>query len=173
MGEPDSVIRLRMPDSSFSFSDICLGPQIQNPAEQCGDIVIKDRQGQWTYQFCVVIDDLRQNINFVVRGEDLLSSVGRQLALRSLLNPSTDDNGVPLYLHHPLIRNSSGDKLSKRLGSETLNSLREAGRTPASIFGLAAFLGGLIPTEQDVWPDEFKHILPSPIKDKLLCRETT
>ena len=45
-------------------------PQAQDPSEQCGDLLIRDRHGNWTYQLCVTVDDWEQEIDLVVRGED-------------------------------------------------------------------------------------------------------
>lgn len=118
---PQTAIRVMMPDQVFTASDYFLGEITGNPAKQCGDMMIRDRLGQWTYQFCVVIDDLDQNINLIVRGMDLLPSTARQLALRKLLAQSPPDI---LFAHHALICLPSGAKLSKRSGSESIKSLR-------------------------------------------------
>lgn len=140
---PGSALRLRMPSSMISYVDLFLGKRQENPAEQCGDVVIRDRLGQWTYQFAVVIDDLEQKINLIIRGEDLVSSTARQLAMRKILNPLQPD---PLFAHHPIIRNSSGAKLSKRILSEGLAVLRQKGVLPDDLRGQAAYLAGLTET---------------------------
>ena len=67
------------------FDDLRLGPQVQDPSRQCGDVLIRDRQGNWTYQFAVTVDDWLQEIDLVIRGEDLLASTGRQIRLAHLL----------------------------------------------------------------------------------------
>jgi glutamyl-tRNA synthetase/glutamyl-Q tRNA(Asp) synthetase len=67
------------------FTDLQLGPIEQSPADQCGDLPIKDRDGHWTYQFAVSVDDMEQGVTLVIRGEDLLSSTGRQIALSRML----------------------------------------------------------------------------------------
>ena len=77
--------------------------QEQVPAQQCGDFPIRDRTGQYTYQFCCVCDDIRQEIRHVVRGEDLLSSTGRQLQLFDAFGAPP-----PAYLHHPLLCDEVG-----------------------------------------------------------------
>lgn len=121
------------------FDDLRLGPQIQDPMTQCGDLLMRDRLSQWTYQFAVTVDDWEQGIDLVIRGEDLLASTGRQLRLARLLGRTTP----PAFLHHPLLRHPDGRKLSKSSQDTGLAELRATGWTPARIFGLAAQLSGL------------------------------
>ncbi len=59
------------------FDDARLGTQEQAPASQCGDLLLSDRDGFWTYQFAVTTDDCRQDVDLVIRGEDLLRSTGQ------------------------------------------------------------------------------------------------
>ena len=82
---PGRGVRVRLDPGVERFEDARLGPQAQEPAAQCGDLLAQDRVGGWTYQFAVVVDDLRQGVDLVVRGEDLIESTGRQIALRRLL----------------------------------------------------------------------------------------
>ncbi len=138
------------PDASFQrrvilspererFFDLLRGPQEQVPADQCGDVLVRDRLGQWTYQFAVTVDDLDQKIDVVIRGEDLLESTGRQRALARLLGRRR-----PLhFMHHPLVRHPDGAKLSKSAGDTGVRELRAAGVTPAEVIGRAAQLVGL------------------------------
>jgi glutamyl-Q tRNA(Asp) synthetase len=131
--------RLRLEPEWITFIDLVQGAQRQCPAEQCGDLLLRDRAGQWTYQFAVVVDDLEQEIDLIIRGTDLLASTGRQLQLRALLRPRSR----PVLLHHPLIRHPDGTKLSKSRGDSGLFELREAGWSPARVLGHAAFRAGL------------------------------
>ena len=74
-----------------------------------GVVLVRDREGNWTYQFAVSVDDFRQGVDLVIRGEDLLDSTGRQIRLARLLgreHPAT-------FLHHALIMKSPDQKLSK------------------------------------------------------------
>lgn len=121
------------------FTDHRLGPQAQDPDLQCGDFLARDRHGNFTYQFCVVVDDLEQGVDLVIRGEDLLASTGRQLRLARLLGRATP----PQYLHHPLIRHPDGRKLSKSAGDTGVRELRATGVTAAEVIGRAAALAGL------------------------------
>jgi glutamyl-tRNA synthetase/glutamyl-Q tRNA(Asp) synthetase len=60
--------RVRMDPGVERFADGILGPQEQDPSKQCGDVLIRDRLGNWTYQFGAAVDDFRQGIDLVIRG---------------------------------------------------------------------------------------------------------
>jgi glutamyl-Q tRNA(Asp) synthetase len=143
--------RLRMDAGTPErFDDLVLGPQVQDPATQCGDVLIRDRNGNPTYQFAVVVDDMEQHVDAVIRGEDLLDSTGRQLRIAALLGRT-----APLrFAHHPLVRHPDGTKLSKSAGDTGLRELRAAGRTRAEVLGLAAQLGKLHPSGTPIAPDD-------------------
>jgi glutamyl-tRNA synthetase/glutamyl-Q tRNA(Asp) synthetase len=134
---PDRGLRLQLPAIEQSFTDLRLGPQRQLPSRQCGDLLLRDRRGNWTYQFAVVVDDERHGIDLVVRGEDLLESTGRQLQLAAMLGRAAP----PTYLHHILIRKPNGDKLSKSSGDTGIRELREAGKTREDVVRMAEELG--------------------------------
>jgi len=125
--------RVRLEARSESFVDERLGPQQQDPQQQCGDVLIRDRLGNWTYQFCVVVDDLLQGIDFVIRGEDLLPSTGRQIALARLLGRERP----PAFLHHRLIMKAPGQKLSKSDGDTAIRDLRRRGVSAEEVRALA------------------------------------
>ena len=61
---------MRLDPSIERFDDLLQGPQVQQPSEQCGDLLVRDRNGYWTYQFAVTVDDFDQGVNLVVRGLD-------------------------------------------------------------------------------------------------------
>jgi glutamyl-tRNA synthetase/glutamyl-Q tRNA(Asp) synthetase len=139
-------LRVTLGEESVEFDDLRLGPQRQTPAQQCGDLLLRDAAGNWTYQLCVAVDDTRQAVSLVIRGEDLLASTGRQLMLASRLGRREP----PMLLHHPLISGPDGKKLSKREGAAGVRELRAAGKTSAEVLGEAAFLTGLIPAPRPV-----------------------
>jgi glutamyl-Q tRNA(Asp) synthetase len=138
---PQASLRLALPDRDIPFSDLNLGLQIQNPYRQCGDLLLKDRHGHWTYQFAVTVDDLCQSITHVIRGADLLSSTGRQILLGSWLGRKQPAQ----FFHHPLIIDANGRKLGKRFFSEAIRKRREAGESPDRLLGEAAHLVGILP----------------------------
>src|SRR5262249_24002988 len=117
---PGTSLRIRLDDTIERFDDLRLGPQTQQPAAQCGDLIARDREGNWTYQFAVVVDDWAQGVNLVVRGEDLLQSTGRQIQLARLLGRSEP----PRFLHHRLLIRSPSQKLSKSDGDTGVRDLR-------------------------------------------------
>jgi glutamyl/glutaminyl-tRNA synthetase len=133
-------IRVVMEPGAETFTDARLGVVSQVPAEQCGDLLLRDRTGNWTYQFAVVVDDQRQGIDLVVRGHDLLPSTGRQIRLSRMLGRERP----PVFLHHPLIRKPDGAKLSKSSGDTGVRELRRAGTKPEAVLGRAAFLVRLL-----------------------------
>ena len=156
---PDASLqrRVKLDGPRERFFDLLLGPQEQQPRAQCGDLLLRDRLGQWTYQFAVTVDDLEQDIDVVIRGEDLLPSTGRQRALARLLGRRRS----PHFLHHPLVLKPNGEKLSKSAGDSGVRELRDAGRTPAEVLGEAAHLVGLIdrsrPLDQAEIPELFRE----------------
>jgi glutamyl-tRNA synthetase/glutamyl-Q tRNA(Asp) synthetase len=121
------------------FHDLRLGRIEQIPADQAGDILIRDRHGHWTYQFAVSVDDFDEGVSLVIRGEDLLASTGRQIQLSQLLGRTTP----PQFLHHPLITHPGGPKLSKSNRDTGVRELRAAGWPPERVLGLAAVALGL------------------------------
>jgi glutamyl-Q tRNA(Asp) synthetase len=146
---PGRALRFRVTEGVERFDDLRLGAQDQEPAAQGEDFVLRDTQGQWTYQHCVVADDIAEGITLVIRGEDILESTGRQLQLFRALGHSPP----PRYLHHPLVTDASGRKLSKKDFARSLGDLRREGWTPERVLGEAAFLGGLTPAVHPIGAD--------------------
>jgi glutamyl-tRNA synthetase/glutamyl-Q tRNA(Asp) synthetase len=151
-------VRVVMVPGPETFTDALLGAVIQSPHDQCGDLLVRDRTGNWTYQFAVVVDDLRQGIDLVVRGEDLLPSTGRQVRLGRLLGRERP----PVFLHHPLIRGESGAKLSKSSGDTGIRELRGAGVSPAAVLGRAAWLTGLTDRPVDLTAGDLPSLFREP-----------
>lgn len=141
---PPNAIRLIVPSTSIQWNDLRLGLFNENPASQCGDFMLKDSLGQWTYQFAVCVDDIEEKIDVVVRGEDLRSSTARQILLMNLLGRETP----PLYFHHSLLYDSStGLKLSKRQQSQSLRAEKLNGKKPEDLLGHLCFKQHLIKKE--------------------------
>lgn len=115
--------RLRLAPGVEHFEDGWRGVQAQDPSEQCGDLLLRDRLGNWTYQFAVTVDDLDQGVTDVIRGTDLLESTGRQIRLARLLGRTVP----PRFWHHPLVMKSATEKLSKSDGDTGIRDLRAAG----------------------------------------------
>ncbi|HUQ86629.1 MAG TPA: glutamate--tRNA ligase family protein [Vicinamibacterales bacterium] len=120
------------------FDDQILGPQEQDPSGQCGDLLVRDRLGNWTYQYAVTVDDHVQRITDVIRGQDLLASTGRQIRLAKLLGRQE----MPRFRHHALVMKSPAQKLSKSDHDTGIRDLRAAGWTAAKVLEKAATLMG-------------------------------
>jgi glutamyl-Q tRNA(Asp) synthetase len=133
--------RLRLEDGEETFDDAVLGAQRQVPASQCGDLLIRDRLGNWTYQWAATTDDTLQGVSLVIRGQDLLDSTGRQIALARALGRHTP----PLFAHHPLIMKSATQKVSKSDRDTGVRDLRAAGWSAPQVIGDAARRAGLQP----------------------------
>lgn len=114
------------PDASF-FDELH-GEQHADLRKECGDFVVRRRDGLWAYQLACALDDGLMGITHVVRGEDLLSSTFRQVSLLQALGFT-----IPLYRHVSLVLDATGQRLSKRDGSESLRKLREAGLSPEDV----------------------------------------
>jgi glutamyl-tRNA synthetase/glutamyl-Q tRNA(Asp) synthetase len=115
--------RVRIEDTVERFDDMLCGPCEQHPAREHGDIVIRDRHGNWTYQFAVTVDDDEQAIDLIIRGRDLLASAGLQIALGRLIGRTAPAR----FAHHALIMKSPTQKLSKSDGDTGVRDLRAAG----------------------------------------------
>jgi glutamyl-Q tRNA(Asp) synthetase len=131
--EPGMAWRVRIDPGDESFDDLLLGPQRQSPHLQSGDVVIRDRLGNWTYQFVASVDDFRQGIDLVVRGRDLLPSTGRQIQIARLLGRTEP----AVFAHHQLIMKSPAQKLSKSDGDTGVRDLRAAGWTREDVISAA------------------------------------
>jgi glutamyl/glutaminyl-tRNA synthetase len=131
--------RLRLEPGVEHFEDAIVGQQAQDPASQCGDLLLRDRLGNWTYQYVATIDDWVQRITLVVRGQDLLPSTGRQIRLARLIGRSEP----PAFAHHSLVMKSPAQKLSKSDRDSGIRDLRAAGWRAEQIIGRAAQLAGL------------------------------
>jgi glutamyl-tRNA synthetase/glutamyl-Q tRNA(Asp) synthetase len=132
-------VRVKLDPSVERFHDLRLGPQEQRPSEECGDVVVRDRHGNWTYQFAVVVDDWLQGVNLVIRGEDLLDSTGRQIHLGRLLGREQP----PAFLHHELLMKTPTQKLSKSDGDTGVRDLRARGWTADAVIDRATRLAGV------------------------------
>jgi glutamyl-Q tRNA(Asp) synthetase len=97
-------------------------------AEAWGDVILARKETPTSYHLSVVIDDALQGVTDVVRGRDLFWSTSVHRLLQSLLGLPQ-----PVYRHHPLMTDASGQKLAKSTGATGLRDLRAAGATPADI----------------------------------------
>lgn len=129
---PGRVLRLVVGDGEETWEDLVLGPRT-SPVAASGDPPARDRHGNWTYGFSVVVDDLRQGIGLVVRGEDLLDATPDQIRLGRLLGRPEPQR----FLHHGLILRPDGAKLSKSSRDTGVRDLRAAGWTRDQVISAA------------------------------------
>jgi glutamyl/glutaminyl-tRNA synthetase len=148
-------LRVRLDASVECFVDLRHGPQTQRPFEQCGDLLVRDRDGNWTYQFAAAVDDFAQAVTLVVRGDDLLPSTGRQIQLARLLGRPAS----PLFLHHGLVMKTPTQKLSKSDGDTGIRDMRARGWSPARVIGEACSRAGLIAEPREVVFDELSSMM--------------
>lgn len=153
-GDEQLTLRVALGTGDEAWNDRCLGPRVGEPSAS-GDLAIRDRHGNWTYSFSVVVDDLRQDIGLVVRGEDLADATPAQIRLGRLLGRSEP----PVFAHHPLIRKPGGAKLSKADGDTGVRELRAAGQSPAGVIGTAAAAVGLLSEPRPVAANEVEGLL--------------
>jgi glutamyl-Q tRNA(Asp) synthetase len=100
----------------ITFVDRTFGEVTQTLADDIGDFVIRRSDGVYAYQLAVVVDDAEQGVTHVVRGADLLGNTARQILLQQLLGVA-----APSYQHVPIVRNETGEKLSKQTRAEPIS----------------------------------------------------
>lgn len=108
-------LRLKTDSCEIVFEDFLQGRISRHLADD-GDFILKRKDGIIAYQFAVVLDDVRQNVNHVVRGMDLLNETPKQIFLQKMLNLPT-----PNYCHIPILVDSTGKKLSKTTLAAAVN----------------------------------------------------
>ena len=136
-GVTGPVLRIALGGGSEAWTDRLAG-QREGEVAPNGDLPARDRHGNWTYGFCVVVDDLRQGVDLVVRGEDLLDATAAHIRLGRRLGRATP----PAFAHHPLVRRPDGSKLSKSAGDTGVRELRQSGGSPDDVIALAAQMTG-------------------------------
>ena len=133
-GERHSI-RLRMPDEAIEFADLVRGDMAFAPETQ-DDFVIVRTSGAPTYHLASTVDDVDYEITHVARGEDLLSSTPKHIAIARAMGATP-----AIYAHLPLLFGPDGKKLSKRHGDTSLRAFREQGFLPEAMFNFMCLLG--------------------------------
>lgn len=142
-----AALRMKVPDEGrgiVTFTDGHYGTHTVDLTTQCGDFIVRRKDGAWAYQLAVVVDDSLMGINEVVRGRDLLLSSPQQIYLAQQLGFTP-----PRFTHLPLLCNTAGQRLSKRDKSLDMGCLRQR-FTPNQIIGLLAHAASLQPTPDAV-----------------------
>lgn len=143
-----AALRWAFRPGSTPWKDGLLGHQNADPSLQLGDFVIGRASGMPSYQLAVVVDDHDMGVTEVVRGDDLVLSTYRQLAILKHLGWST-----PNYYHVPLVLDADGRRMAKRQG-DSLNYFREQNIQPQAIIGYLAYTLRLIDRPRAIVPQD-------------------
>ena len=144
------VLRLRMPDEDLAWTDLVRG-EVRFAAGAVPDFVLVRGNGAPLYPFVNPVDDALMGITDVLRGEDLLPSTPRQLALYAALTEIGVAQGTPRFGHLPLVTGEGTKKLSKRDPTSNLDVYRERGFLPEGLVNYLALLGWSIAEDRDIF----------------------
>ncbi|MDT4891209.1 MAG: glutamyl-tRNA synthetase [Pseudonocardiales bacterium] len=151
----EPVLRLRMPGEDITWTDLIRG-EVTFAAGSVPDYVVVRANGDPLYPLVNPVDDALMRITHVLRGEDLLPSTPRQIALyRALIRVGVTDF-VPEFGHLPYVMGQGNKKLSKRDPESNLLGYRAAGYVPEGLVNYLALLGWSIADDRDIFtPQEF------------------
>ena len=144
------ALRLRVPDTDLSFDDLVRG-EITFPAGSFVDFVVVRPNGAPLYTFVNPVDDALMGITHVLRGEDLLSSTPRQIALYHALIEIGVATAIPRFGHMPYVMGEGNKKLSKRDPESNLFHHRERGFIPEGLLNYLSLLGWSLSHDRDVF----------------------
>lgn len=144
------ALRLRVPDEELSFDDLVRGP-ITFPAGATTDFVVVRPNGAPLYTFVNPVDDALMGVTHVLRGEDLLSSTPRQIALYTALIAIGVTDSIPRFGHLPYVMGDGNKKLSKRDPESNLFHHRDRGFVPEGLLNYLSLLGWSIAADRDVF----------------------
>jgi glutamyl-tRNA synthetase len=137
LGDKSYSWRFRAGAEAITYNDGFRGPVALNLRDIGGDFVVWKSADTPAYQLAVVVDDAAQGLTEVIRGDDLVPSTPRQLALYRALGLTP-----PAFAHVPLVVGPDGRRLAKRHGDTRLSTLRAAGVGAESLLGLLAWSCG-------------------------------
>ena len=147
------ALRLRVPDADLSFDDLVRG-DITFPAGSFSDFVVVRPNGAPLYTFVNPVDDALMGITHVLRGEDLLSSTPRQIALYTALIEIGLTDAIPRFGHLPYVMGEGNKKLSKRDPESNLFLHRDRGFIPEGLINYLSLLGWSLAPDRDVFSVE-------------------
>ncbi|MGY1711055.1 glutamate--tRNA ligase [Geodermatophilus sp. SYSU D00758] len=146
----EPVLRLRMPEEDLTWTDLVRG-EVRFAAGSVPDFVIVRANGVPLYPFVNPVDDALMGITDVLRGEDLLPSTPRQLALYAALQDIGVASGTPRFGHLPYVTGEGSKKLSKRDPQSNVDVYRQRGFVPEGFANYLALLGWAIAEDRDVF----------------------
>ncbi|MFF2850400.1 glutamate--tRNA ligase [Streptomyces sp. NPDC058001] len=144
------IVRFRMPDETITFTDLVRGELTFTP-DNVPDYGIVRANGAPLYTLVNPVDDALMEITHILRGEDLLSSTPRQIALYKALIELDLAKAVPQFGHLPYVMGEGNKKLSKRDPQSSLNLYRERGFLPEGLLNYLSLLGWSFSADQDVF----------------------
>jgi glutamyl-tRNA synthetase len=133
--------RFKLDGRAVAFSDLIKGEQAVNTSSMSDPVLIRE-DGSYLYTFTSVVDDIEMGVTHIIRGEDHVSNTGVQIELFEGLRAK-----APIFGHHNLLTDAEGQGFSKRLGSLSLQQLREGGYEPLAVAIVAAINGTSLPIE--------------------------
>jgi glutamyl-tRNA synthetase len=146
----EPVLRVRMPDEDLGWTDLVRG-EVSFAAGSVPDFVVVRANGEPLYTLVNPVDDALMRITHVLRGEDLLPSTPRQIALyRALVDIGVTDF-VPQFGHLPYVMGEGNKKLSKRDPQSSLRLYRDEGYVPEGLLNYLALLGWSIAEDRDIF----------------------
>ncbi|MBV1780749.1 glutamate--tRNA ligase [Paeniglutamicibacter sp. ABSL32-1] len=146
----EPVLRVRMPDEDLTFTDLVRG-EITFKAGSVPDFVVVRANGQPLYTLVNPVDDALMGITHVLRGEDLLSSTPRQIALYRALIDIKVAQYMPLFGHLPYVMGQGNKKLSKRDPESSLFLHRDRGFIPEGLLNYLSLLGWSLSADEDIF----------------------
>jgi len=146
----EPVLRLRMPDENITFTDLIRGEITFKPGSVPDPVLVR-ATGAPLYTLTNPVDDALMRITHVLRGEDLLPSTPRQIALYGALWRIGVATHTPSFGHLPLVRGEGNKKLSKRDPETNLFNYRDRGFLPEGLLNYLALLGWAIADDRDVF----------------------
>jgi glutamyl-tRNA synthetase len=149
----EPALRLRVPDTDLSFDDLVRG-EITFPAGSFTDFVVVRPNGAPLYTFVNPVDDALMGVTHVLRGEDLLSSTPRQIALYHALIEIGVTTFIPRFGHLPYVMGDGNKKLSKRDPESNLFHHRDRGFIPEGLVNYLSLLGWSLAHDRDVFSIE-------------------
>ncbi len=144
------ALRLRVPDVDITFDDLVRG-EITFPAGSFPDFVVVRPNGQPLYTLVNPVDDALMGVTHVLRGEDLLSSTPRQIALYNAMVDAGITTFIPRFGHLPYVMGEGNKKLSKRDPESNLFHHRDRGFIPEGLLNYLSLLGWGISSERDIF----------------------
>jgi len=164
------ALRLRVPDVDITFTDLVRG-DITFPAGSFPDFVVVRPNGQPLYTLVNPVDDALMGVTHVLRGEDLLSSTPRQIALYNAMFEAGITKFIPQFGHLPYVMGEGNKKLSKRDPQANLFHHRDRGFIPEGLLNYLALLGWGLSADQDIFTMEelaaafdVKNVNPNPAR---------